>query len=297
MQHWQLMGSMMVEVGKLNRLKVAKEVDFGLYLDGGDKGEILLPVRYVPENCAVGDEIEVFIYRDSEDRIIATTEKPYVMVGGFACLKVVSVTGNGAFLDWGLSKDLLVPYSEMEHKMEEDKRYVIGVYLDENTDRIVGSAKLDDFLYDESEDEFKVGEEVDLFVANKSDLGYKLIVNESHWGLLHNQEAVRDLKRGENLKGFIKNIRPDGKIDLCLRMLPSEKTGDVSDMILKLLRKEGGFITVTDKSSPEEIRALFGISKGNFKKAVGALYKKRIIIIEEGGIRLNDVWATKKRKE
>ena len=289
------MGSIMVEAGKLNRLKVVKEVDFGLYLDGGDKGEILLPVRYVPEHCAVGDEIEVFIYRDSEDRIIATTEKPYVMVGGFACLKVISVTGHGAFLDWGLSKDLLVPYSEMEHKMEEDKRYVIGVYVDENTDRIVGSAKLDDFLYDESEDEFKVGEEVDLFVANKSDLGYKLIVNESHWGLLHNQEAVRDLKRGENLKGFIKNIRPDGKIDLCLRMLPSEKTGDVSDMILKLLRKEGGYITLTDKSPPEEIKALFGVSKGHYKKAVGALYKKKMITIEQGGIRLNDTWAGKKR--
>ncbi len=279
----------MVGIGKLNRLKVVKEVDFGLYLDGGDKGEILLPARYVPKNCAVGDEIEVFIYRDSEDRIIATTEKPYVMVGGFACLKVVSVSHAGAFLDWGLPKDLLVPYSEMEHKMEADKRYVVGVYVDEHSERIVASAKLDDFLYDESEDEFEVGEEVDLFVANKSDLGHKLIVNDSHWGLLHYKEAIRDLKRGENLTGFIKNIRLDGKIDLCLRMLPSEKTGDLSDMLLKQLKKEDGFITLTDKSSPEEIKALFGVSKGNFKKAVGALYKKRMITIEEGGIRLNDV--------
>ena len=295
MQDWHLMRATMVKTGKLNKLKVVKEVDFGLYLDGGDKGEILLPGRYVPENCAVGDEIEVFIYRDSEDRIIATTEKPYVMVGGFACLKVVSVTANGAFLDWGLPKDLLVPFSEMEHKMEEDKRYVVGLYVDEHSDRIVGSAKLDDFLYDESEDEFNVGEEVDLFVANKSDLGYKLIVNESHWGLLHNQEAVRNLKRGENLKGFIKNIRPDGKIDLCLRLLPSEKTGDVSDLILKELRKEGGFIPLTDKSSPEEIKALFGVSKGHYKKAVGALYKRKMITIEQGGIRLNDAWESKRR--
>jgi len=285
----------MVEIGKLNRMKVVKAVDFGLYLDGGDKGEILLPIRYVPKNCAVGDKIEVFIYCDSEDRLIATTEKPYVMAGEFACLKVVAVTQNGAFLDWGLPKDLLVPFSEQEHKMEEGKRYVVGVYVDEASDRIVASARLDDFLYDESEDDFEVGEEVSLFVANKSDLGYKLIVNNSHWGLLHHQEVVRDLKRGETLTGFIKNIRPDGKIDLCLRMLASEKTGDVSDMIMKLLRKEGGFITVTDKSPPEEIRALFGVSKGNFKKAVGALYKKRIITIEEGGIRLNDVWAAKKR--
>ena len=285
----------MVEIGKLNRMKVVKAVDFGLYLDGGDKGEILLPIRYVPKNCAVGDKIEVFIYCDSEDRLIATTEKPYVMAGEFACLKVVAVTQNGAFLDWGLPKDLLVPFSEQEHKMEEGKRYVVGVYVDEASDRIVASARLDDFLYDESEDDFEVGEEVSLFVANKSDLGYKLIVNNSHWGLLHHQEVVRDLKRGEKLTGFIKNIREDGKIDLCLHMLASEKTGDVSDMIVRLLRKEGGFITVTDKSPPEEIRALFGVSKGNFKKAVGALYKKRIITIEEGGIRLNDVWAAKKR--
>jgi len=278
----------MVEIGKLNRMKVVKEVDFGLYLDGGDLGEILLPTRYVPKNCVAGDEIEVFIYCDSEDRLIATTEKPYVMVGGFACLKVVSVTGNGAFLDWGLPKDLLVPFSEQEHKMEEDKRYVVGVYVDENSDRIVASARLDDFLYDESEDDFEVGEEVSLFVANKSDLGYKLIINDSHWGLLHNQEVIRDLKRGETLTGFIKNIREDGKIDLCLRTLPSEKTGDVAEMIMQLLRKEGGFIALTDKSPPEEIRAQFGVSKGHYKKAVGALYKKRIITIEEGGIRLNN---------
>jgi predicted RNA-binding protein (virulence factor B family) len=284
----------MVEIGKLNRLRVVKEVDFGLYLDGGDRGEILLPVRYVPENYIVGDEIKVFIYRDSEDRIIATTEKPYVMVGEFACLKVVSVTQNGAFLDWGLPKDLLVPFSEQIHEMEEDKRYVVGVYVDEASDRIVASARLDDFLYDESEDDFEVGEEVSLFVANKSDLGYKLIVNNSHWGLLHHQEVIRDLKRGEKLTGFIKNIREDGKIDLCLHQRPSEKTGDVSDMIMKLLRKEGGFITVMDKSPPEEIRALFGVSKGKFKKAVGALYKKRIITLEESGIRLSDVRAAKK---
>ena len=172
--------------------------------------------------------------------------------------------------------------------MEEGKRYVVGVYVDEESDRIVGSAKLDEFLYDDSEDDFVVGEPVSLFVANKSDLGYKLIVNDSHWGLLHHQEVIRDLKRGEKLTGFIKNIRADGKIDICLHMRPSEKTGDVSDMIIKLLRTGGGFIAVTDKSSPQEINALFGVSKGNFKKAVGALYKKRLITMEAGGIRLNE---------
>jgi len=281
----------MVEIGKLNKMKVVKAVDFGLYLDGGVLGEILLPVRYVPKDCIVGDEIEVFIYRDSEDRVIATTEKPYAMLGEFACLKVVSVTSNGAFLDWGLPKDLLVPFAEQKPKMEEDKRYVVGIYLDEGSDRIVASARLNDLLYDESEDDFEVGEAVDLFVANKSELGYKLIVNNSHWGLLHHQEVVRDLKRGEKLKGFIKHIREDGKIDICLHQLPSEKSDEISDMIMKLLRKEAGFIAVTDKSSPEEIKALFGVSKAKFKKAVGSLYKKKLIKLEDDGIRMNHAWT------
>ena len=293
----------MVEMGKVNRLTVVKEVDFGLYLDGGPvdeeqpdgrKNEILLPVRYVPKGCAVGDDIDVFIYRDSEDRIIATTEKPYVMVGGFACLKVVSVSNVGAFLDWGLSKDLLVPFSEQEHRMEEGKRYVVGAYVDEDTDRIVASARLDALLYDESEDDFEVGEEVDLFVANKSELGYKLIVNTSHWGLLHNHEVVRPLKRGEHLRGFIKNIRPDGKIDIALHKRGRDKTDDAVDLVMKVLTHEGGFLALTDKSPPEDIMQMFGLSKGMYKKAVGSLYKRKMISLEDNGIRLVDAWPGKK---
>lgn len=284
----------MVEMGRLNRLKIVKEVDFGLYLDGGPLGEILLPIRYVPRHCKIGDVIEVFIYRDSEDRIIATTERPYVMVGGFGHLKVVSVTTAGAFLDWGLPKDLLVPFAEQKPKMEEGKRYVVAVYVDDGSDRIVASARLDDFLYDESEGDFEEGEEVDLFVANKSDLGYKVIVNNSHWGLLHHQEVVRQLRRGEKLKGYIKQIRPDGKIDICLHRRPSEKMDDVADMILGLLRKEGGFVALTDKSDPQEIKARLGVSKGSFKKAIGALYKQRVIALEADGIRLlKQVWPPK----
>ena len=285
----------MIEMGRPNRLKVVKEVDFGLYLDGGAAGEILLPIRYVPDDCVVGDEIEVFIYRDSEDRIIATTEKPYAMVGEFAALKVVSVTRAGAFLDWGLPKDLLVPYAEQKPKMEAGKRYVVGLYLDDVSDRIVASARLDDMLYDESEDDFSEGEEVTMFVANKTELGYKMIVNNTHWGLLHFSEAVRDLKRGEKLQGYIRHIREDGKIDLCMHQLPSEKTDDVADLIMKELRKAGGFIAVTDRSPPEEIKAMFGVSKGRFKKAIGALYKKKIISLEADGIRINDVWAAANR--
>jgi len=292
----------MIEMGKMNRLTVVKEVDFGLYLDGGPvddeqpdgrKNEILLPVRYVPRGCAVGDEIEVFIYRDSEDRIIATTEKPYVMVGDFACLKVVAVTHSGAFLDWGLLKDLLVPFDEMEHRMEEGKRYVIGAYLDEDTDRIVASARLDALLYDESEDDFEVGEEVGLFVANKSDLGYKLIVNTSHWGLLHNHEVVRALKRGERLRGFIKNIREDGRIDITLHKRGRDKTDDAVDIVMRVLKREGGFIAMTDKSPPEAINEQFGLSKGMYKKAVGSLYKRKLISLEKDGIRLIDTTPAK----
>jgi len=281
----------MVELGRINRLKVVKEVDFGLYLDGGElpdgrKNEILLPTRYVPKDCKIGDEIDVFIYRDSEDRIIATTEKPYVMVGDFACLKVVSVTHAGGFLDWGLPKDLLVPFDEMEHRMEEGKRYVVGAYLDDETDRIVASARLDALLYDESEDDFREGEEVDLFVANKSELGYKVIVNTSHWGLLHNHEVVRPLKRGERLKGFIKAIRSDGKIDIALHRRGRDKTDDAVDIVLGELKKAGGFLPVGDKSSPDQISELFGLSKGMFKKAIGSMFKRKIIVIEAEGIRL-----------
>lgn len=276
----------MVETGKLNKLKVVKEVEFGLYLDGGRQGEILLPVRYVPKGCVPGDEIEVFIYRDSEDRIIATTEKPYIMVGEFACLKVVSTNAIGAFLDWGLPKDLLVPFAEQKPRMETGKRYVVRAYIDDASDRIVASARLDDFLYDDSEGDFEAGEEVNLFVANKSDLGYKIIINNSHWGLLHYHEVVRPLKRGEQLKGFIKQIREDGKIDLTLHKRGRDKTDDAADIVLKVLRREGGFIAVSDKSPPNVITAQFGLSKAMYKKAIGMLYKRRIIALADEGIRL-----------
>lgn len=294
------MSDVTIEMGKMNRLSVVKEVDFGLYLDGGElpdgrKNEILLPARYVPRGTRIGDEIEVFIYRDSEDRIIATTEHPYVMVGDFACLKVVSVNRTGAFLDWGLPKDLLVPFDEMEHRMEEGKRYVVGAYLDEETDRIVASARLDALLYDESEDDFEEGEEVDLFVANKSDIGYKVIVNTSHWGLLHFNEVVRPPRRGDRLRGFIKQIRPDGKIDVALHRGGRDKTDAAVDSVLRVLKAEGGFLPVTDKSPPETISGLFGLSKGMYKKAVGSLYKRKLIVIADDGIRLADAGAAKRR--
>ncbi|ATX81315.1 hypothetical protein Ga0123462_0440 [Mariprofundus ferrinatatus] len=283
----------MTDIGRLNSLKVVKELDFGVYLDGGELGEILMPIRYVPVPCHVGDDLEVFIYRDSEDRLIATTERPMAMVGEFALLKVVEVTRMGAFLDWGLPKDLLVPFSEQKPRMEEGKSYVVRIYIDEDSDRIVASALLDDFLYRESEGELEAGEEVSLFIANKSDLGYQVIVNNTYWGLLHNNEVARPLRRGQRMQGYIKNIREDGRIDLCLHLRASEKTDDISQLILRELRKSEGFIPVTDKSSPDEIEARFHISKKMYKKAVGSLYKKKQITIEADGIRLLKAWATK----
>jgi len=277
---------LMTETGRLNRLKVVKELDFGVYLDGDELGEILLPIRYVPVPCHIGDELEVFIYRDSEDRLIATTEKPYAMVGEFALLKVVDVTRMGAFLNWGLPKDLLVPFPEQKPRMEEGKSYVVRIYIDEDSDRIVGSARLDDFLHIESENEFVAGEKVSLFIANKSELGYQVIINDTHWGLLHHNEVARPLRRGQRLAGFIKNIREDARIDLCLHLKASEKTADVAEIIMRELRKNNGFIPVTDKSSPAEIQEHFAISKKMYKKAVGALYKKKHIGIESEGIRL-----------
>jgi len=276
----------MTETGRLNRLKVVKELDFGVYLDGDELGEILLPIRYVPVPCHIGDRLEVFIYRDSEDRLIATTEKPYAMVGEFALLKVVDVTRMGAFLNWGLPKDLLVPFTEQKPRMEEGKSYVVRIYIDEDSDRIVGSARLDDFLHSESDNEFLAGETVSMFIANKSELGYQVILNDTHWGLLHHNEVARPLHRGQRLAGFIKNIREDARIDLCLHLKASEKTGDIAQVIMHELRKNNGFIPVTDKSSPAEIQERFAISKKMYKKAVGALYKKKHIGIESGGIRL-----------
>ncbi|MDQ6961164.1 MAG: S1-like domain-containing RNA-binding protein [Mariprofundaceae bacterium] len=276
----------MIEIGKLNRLKIVKEVDFGLYLDGYHLGEILIPKRYVPKNCNIGDDIQVFIYKDSEDRLIATTEKPYVMVEECACLKVVSTNRAGAFLDWGLPKDLLVPFSEQKPAMEEGKRYVVAVYLDEETDRIVASARLNDFLDDEANGDFSQGDAVNLFVANRSDLGYKMIINNSHWGLLHHQEVLQPLKRGQHLKGFVSKIRDDDRIDLSLHIKKRDKTDDAVAIIMRELTGMGGFIAVTDKSTPGLVQDLFGISKGMYKKAIGSLYKRKMIVIEKEGIRL-----------
>lgn len=274
----------MAAIGVLNELEVVKTVDFGVYLDGGPHGEILMPKRYVPENCQVGDQVEVFIYLDSEDRLVATTDKPLVMAGEFAMLKVLSVTGVGAFLDWGLPKDLLVPFREQQIPMEEGRSYLVFVYVDDETHRIVGSSKLDKFV-DNVPVDYEADEEVDLLIAGKTDLGYKAIIDNSHWGLLFKNEVFQPLKTGDRMKGYIKQVRPDEKIDLVLQKPGYEKIDSLSQAVLDKLKASGNYLPVNDKTGPDEISRIFGISKKNFKKAIGALYKQRLIAIEENGIR------------
>lgn len=276
---------MMIEIGKMNTLRIVKEVDFGLYLDGGVKGEILLPKRYVPEQYEIDGMLEVFIYTDSEDRLIATTEKPHAMVGDIAYLEVLAVNEIGAFLDWGLAKDLLVPFREQRTKMQVGESHIVAVYLDEESERIAASAKLDDFL-ETTSDDYEAGQEVLLQIWSKTPIGFKVIINDNHLGMLYKDEVFQNLERGQRMKGFIKKVREDKKIDLTLHKPGKDKIDDLADSILAKLKDEGGFLAVTDKSNPELIYNIFGESKKTFKKAIGGLYKKRLISLEEKGIRL-----------
>jgi len=277
----------MVYIGKNNRLRVARAVDFGLYLDGdATYPEILLPARYAPANTHTGDILDVFVYLDSEDRIIATTETPLAQVGTFAFLKVVDINRAGAFLDWGLSKDLLLPYHEQTHRPEIGTSYVVYVCADEEPGRPIASMKIRDFLDDTNMNTFQVGQAVSLMNIDKTDLGYQMIIDHTHLGLLHQHETVRALRHGETLQGFIRHIRDDDKIDVCLHLQPSEKTGEVAELILYRLKTGGGFLPLHDKSDPAVIRQTLGVSKGMFKKAVGTLYKNKQIRLAHDGIHL-----------
>lgn len=277
--------SYMVEIGKYNTLKIVKDLDFGVYLDGGDDLEILLPARYVPRNVKPGDEVEVFIYHDNEGRIIATTAKPLAIVGEFQWMECKSVNDMGAFLEWGLMKDLLVPFREQKMPMREGKWYLVYVHLDHVTKRIVASARVDKFL-DNVPPVYEFNQEVDLLVADETEIGYKVIINNLHWGLIYHNEIYRRLERGEHLKGYIKEVREDEKIDVSLTRLGYEKVEGIAGIILDALKVQKGFLAVHDKSPADEIYSLFGCSKKSFKQAVGALYKKKLISIEPAGIRL-----------
>ena len=274
---------MSIELGKYNRLEVVKEVDFGMYLDGGEEGEILLPSRYVPQGCKVGDELNVFIYLDNEERLVATTLTPLVQVGQFACLEVAWVNQYGAFLHWGLMKDLFVPFREQKMKMEVGKKYVVHAHLDDESYRIVASAKVERYLSKERA-AYRSGEEVDILVWQKTDLGFKAIINNAHAGLLYESEVFQPLHTGMTMKAYVKQVRDDGKIDLMLQKPGQAKVEDFSVTLLEYIREQGGHTPLNDKSPAEEIYAAFGVSKKTFKKAVGDLYKKRLVVLAEDGI-------------
>lgn len=275
-----------IKLGEYNRLEVVKEVDFGMYLDGGDDGEVLLPSRYVPEGCKPGDILNVFIYLDMDERLIATTLQPLAKVGDFAYLQVAWVNQYGAFLDWGLMKDLFVPFREQKMKMQKGNSYIVHVHLDEDSYRIVASAKIEKYLSKDFPD-YKSGDEVDIMIWQKTDLGFKVIVDNKFAGLIFKNEVFTDLHTGMKMKAYIKQIRQDGKIDIELQKGGIEKVEDFADVLLEYIRNNGGETPLNDKTDADIIYNTFGVSKKTFKKAVGDLYKKRLIILEgEKGIRL-----------
>lgn len=274
---------MSIELGKHNTLKVVKEVDFGMYLDGGEEGEILLPARYVPEDCQLGDELPVFIYLDNEERLVATTLTPLVEIGQFACLEVAWVNQYGAFLNWGLMKDLFVPFREQKMKMQVGKSYVVYAYLDDESYRIVASAKVDRYLSKEIAT-YEAGQEVNVLIWQKTDLGFKAIIENKHSGLLYDSEIFQPLRTGMTVKAYVKQVREDGKIDLILQKTGKDKVDDFSTTLLEHIRENGGKTSFNDKSPAEEIYDAFGVSKKTFKKAVGDLYKKHLILLQDDGI-------------
>lgn len=276
----------MALIGKYNTLSVLKLASFGAFLDGGEHGEILLPKRYIEGNLEVDDELEVFVYLDSEDRPIATTQKPKVQIDQFAYLEVKDTNRFGAFLDWSLEKDLMVPFAEQKVPMEEGKRYLVHVYLDNIDHRPTASSKIDKFLKEENRGLFKNNQSVDLIIANTTDLGRKAIINHTHWGLIHNSDDQGNYRFGDELRGFIKQVRRDDKIDLILTSAAQARDKN-AEAILTLLERENGFVALHDKSDAALIKRLLGMSKGAFKKAIGGLYKQGKISLEKNGIKLN----------
>jgi len=274
----------MVKIGEYNTLKVIKEKAMGVFLDDGDIG-ILLPKRFVPRGTRPGDELKVFLYHDSDNRIIATTQEPKGILGDIINLKVVSTTAHGAFLDWGLMKDLFVPKSQQISFMRAGGVYTVKIYLDEQTGRLAATEKIDQFISNEVLT-VKEKETVDLFVVRSSDLGWVVIINNKHTGLLHFNEVYRDIKIGDRFTGFIKTILPGNKIDVAAGKPGYTRVEDESDKIIRLLKENNGYLPYHDKSSPEEIYSFFAMSKKTFKMASGALYKQRKIELTQSGIKL-----------
>jgi uncharacterized protein len=283
----------MAILGKRNILSIVRASTPGLYLDGGELGEILLPGRYIPADLKPKDKLDVFVYRDSDDRLVATTETPHVTVGEFACLRVVSVNDRvGAFLDWGLAKDLLLPFPEQERSVRNGQKVVVFVYLDSKTGRIVASTRLKRHLSQERP-LYRNSQSVDLLITGASPLGYQAIVENSHSGLLYRDDITVPLQIGQRLQGFVRNIRPNGQIDLSLDAAGYKRVAALTDRVVQALETNGGKLAFDDDSSPEAIRKQFGVSKKAFKQALGKLYKARRIRFENPGIQLldNSSWS------
>jgi predicted RNA-binding protein (virulence factor B family) len=274
----------MVRIGEYNRMKVIKEKSMGVFLDDGAEG-ILLPKRFVPGGTKTGDEINVFLYHDGEDRPIATTQKPTGVLGDIVKLKVVSVTNQGAFLDWGLMKDLFIPKSKIKSYMVPNGEYLVKIVMDEKTGRLAATEKLEPFLSNENLT-VKEKDVVDLIVYRKTNIGYEVIINNIHKGILHNNEIYRDISTGDKFKGFIKRILPENKIDVAAGKSGYERVEDETEKILRLLKEHDGYLPYHDKSSPEEIYSFFSMSKKTFKMATGKLYKQHKISFTKSGIQL-----------
>ncbi|MDH5784435.1 MAG: S1-like domain-containing RNA-binding protein [Chromatiales bacterium] len=274
----------MIEIGHDYTLKVVKILDFGAYLDAGELGEVLLPRRYMTPDLAVGDMVPVFLYLDSDNLPVATTQRAKAELGEFAYLQVSDLTDVGAFLDWGLDKDLFVPFAEQHRPMEVGKSYIVHLYLDVKG-RITASSKIDKFLQDDGASTFRPRQRVSLIIANSTDLGYKVIVNHTHWGVLYKDEVFERLSFGQSKQGFIKRIRPDGRLDITLHGGKETKDKNAAK-VLEYLKTHNGTAPLHDKSPPAEIEAQLAMSKAAFKKAISSLYKERVIIIEKDGIRL-----------
>ncbi len=268
-----------------NTLKVVRKVDFGVYLDGGIDGEVLMPQRYVPKGIQIGDEVEVFVYLDQEERIVATTEKPLALVGDFAYLEVAWVNEYGAFLKWGLMKDLFCPFREQKQRMQTGNKYIVYVLIDEESYRVMASAKVDRFLSTDIPP-YNIGDEVDLLVWQKTDLGFKVIVDNKYGGLIYDNQVFRPLHTGDKVKGYISLVRGDGKIDVALQPMGHKHTEDFAETLLLWLEEHGGKCDLGDKSDAEDIRERFQVSKKTYKRAIGDLYKRRLITITDTGIKL-----------
>lgn len=277
----------MIKVGQTNHLEVVKIADFGVFLDAGDYGTTLLPKRFVPEGVEIGSFIDAFLYFDSDSQLVATTETPVAQVGEWGLMKIEGVNSTGAFADWGIKgKDLLIPFSEQRARFAAGQTVLVYVYSDKASGRIVGTTKFNKLL-DKTPANYTRNQQVDLIIAERSELGYKAIVEGQHWGMIFKSDVFGKLFIGKRLKGYIKNIREDGKIDLSLQKIGVGKMDELSQKVMDLLEKKGGFLPLNDKSSPEAIFAAFRTSKGTFKKTIGSLYKQGKIVIEKEGIRLS----------